>query len=88
MRILKFKKPTDDCLFSLPSMILTDLLGNKPLLQQVQKVMVCDFVIGGFRSVLCVSVFQGLLSVIVIMTDGSKKRNCEGIFWTLEFTCL
>ena len=34
----------------------------------------------GFRSVLCVSVFQGSLLVIVIMTDGSEKRNCEGVF--------
>ena len=33
--------------------------------------------IGGFRSVLCVSVFQGSLLVIIIMIagDGSKKRN-------------
>ena len=29
--------------------------------------MVCDFVIGGFRSILCVLVFQGLLFVIVII---------------------
>ena len=36
--------------------------------------------IGGFRSVLCVSVLQGSLHVIVIMTDGSEKRNCEGGF--------
>ena len=36
--------------------------------------------IGGFRSALCVSVFQGSLLVIVIMIDGSKKRNCEGGF--------
>ena len=36
--------------------------------------------IGGFRSVLCVSVFQGLLLVIVIMIDGSEKHNCEGGF--------
>ena len=28
--------------FSLPSIILTDLLGNKALLSPVQKVMVCD----------------------------------------------
>ena len=36
---------------------------------------------GGFRSVLCVSVFHGsLLVVVVIMIDGSKKRNCEGGF--------
>ena len=43
------------------------------------------FVIGGFRSVLCVFVFRGSLLVIVIMIDGSQKRNCEGGFWTLEF---
>ena len=34
--------------------------------------------IGGFRSVWCVSVLQGLLLVIAIMIDGSEKRNCEG----------
>ena len=37
-------------------------------------------IIGGFRSVLCVPMFQGLLLVIVIMIEGSKKRNCEGSF--------
>ena len=31
--------------------------------------------IGGFRSVLCVSLFQGSLFVIVIMIDGSEKCN-------------
>ena len=31
--------------------------------------------IGGFRSILCVFVFQGSLLVIVIMIDGSEKRN-------------
>ena len=36
--------------------------------------------IGGLRSVLCVSVFQVSLLVIVIMIDGSEKRNCEGGF--------
>ena len=44
--------------------------------------------IGGFRSVLCVSVFQGSLLVIVIMIDGSEKRNCQLGFSTLEFACL
>ena len=34
--------------------------------------------IGGFRSVLCVSVFQCSFPVIIIMIDGSEKRNCEG----------
>ena len=37
-------------------------------------------VIGGLRSILCVSLFQSSLLVIVIMIDGSKKRNCEGGF--------
>ena len=36
--------------------------------------------IGGFRSVLCVSVFQGSFLVIVIMIDSREKRNCEGGF--------
>ena len=42
--------------------------------------MVCDF--GGFQSVLCVLVFQGLLLVIVIiiMIDVSEKHNCESRF--------
>ena len=44
--------------------------------------------IGGFRSVLCVSVFQGSLLVIVIMIDGSEKRNCEGCLKKLKFACL
>ena len=44
--------------------------------------------IGGFRSVLCVSVFPGSLLVIVIMIDGSEKRSCEGGFLTLKFACL
>ena len=44
--------------------------------------------IGGFRSVLCVSVFQGSLLVIVIMIDGREKRNWEGGFRTLEIASL
>ena len=74
-------------LFSLLSIILTDLLGNKTLLHG-SKGQGLWFVIGGFRSVLCVSLFQGSLLVIVIMIDSSEKRNCEGSFWTLEFACL
>ena len=48
------------------------------------------FVIGEFRSVSCVSLFQGSLLVImmVIMIEGSKKRIYEGCFWTLEFACF
>ena len=71
--------------FSLLSVILTDLLGNKTLLHGFKRSW---FVICGFRSVLCVSLFQGSLLVIVIMIDGSEKRNCEGGLWTLEFACL
>ena len=62
--------------FSLPSIILTDLLGNKTVLHL--NGFKRSFVIGGFRSVLCLSVFQGSLLVIVIMIEGSEKRNCEG----------
>ena len=36
--------------------------------------------IGGFQSVLCISVLQGSLFVIVIKIGGSEKRNCEGGF--------
>ena len=64
--------------FSLPSIILADLSGNRNLLQQVQKVMACDWWLVNFQSVLCVPVFQGLLLVIVVMIDGSEKCNCEG----------
>ena len=37
--------------------------------------------IGGFRSVLCVSVFPGSSLVIVIMIDSSEKCNCEEGFF-------
>ena len=47
--------------------------------------MICDWWIS-IR--LCVSVFQGWLLVIVIMIDGSEKRNCESGFRVLEFVCL
>ena len=71
------QKPTDDCVFRCRQSSLTVSKGHG-----------FWFVIGGFRSVLCVSVFQGSLPVIAIMIDGSEKRNCGGGFWTLEFSCL
>ena len=40
-------------------------------------------VIGGFRSFLCVSAFQGSFLVIVIMIDGR-----ENAILTSEFACL
>ena len=38
--------------------------------------------IGGFRSVLCVSLFQGSSLVILTMIDGSDKHNWEGGYRT------
>ena len=53
-QILKFKSQ-----LGCRQIILADLLGNRSLLQRVQKVMVhLWFVIGRFRSVLCVSRFD------------------------------
>ena len=68
------QKPTDDCVFRWrtsygQNFTLTGSKGHR-----------LWFVIGGFRFVLYVSVFQGSLLVIVIMIDGSEKRNCEGGF--------
>ena len=47
--------------FPVPWNILADLLRNTCLLSRVQKVMVCDFVIGGFQSVLFVSAFTKMI---------------------------
>ena len=63
--------------FSLPLIILADLLGNRTLLKQVQKVMVCDLWLVDFDP-FCV--LQGSVLVIIIMIDGSEKRNCEASF--------
>ena len=87
MRILKFKSQLTIAFFTAVNHL------NEPLRKQNftltgSKGQGLWFVIGGFRSVLCVSVFQGSFLVIVIMTDSSEKRNCEGGFWTLEFACL
>ena len=69
--------------FSLPSIILTDLSFRKQNFTLTgSKGHGFWFVIGRFPSVLCVSVFQGSLLMIVIMIDGSQKRNCEGGVWT------
>ena len=87
MRILKFKSQLTTAFFAAVNHL------NGPLRKQNftlrgSKGHGLWFVIGGFRSVLRVSVFQGSLLVIVIMIDGSEKRNCEGGVWTLEFACL
>ena len=77
MGILKFKSQLTIAFFTVVNHC------NKPLRKQNftltgSKGHGLRFVIGGFRSVLCVSVFQGSLRVMVILIDGSKKRNCEG----------
>ena len=38
------------------------------------------FSIGGFQSVLCVSVFRGSFLMIVIVIDSSEKCDCEDSF--------
>ena len=44
--------------------------------------------IGGFRSVRCVSVFPGSSLVIVIMIDSSEKHNCkESFFFYISHVC-
>ena len=46
-------------------------------------------VIGGFRSILCVPVFQGSLLVIVTIIDGSEKPTiAKTAFEPLQFACL
>ena len=72
MRILKFKSQLTIAFLAAVNHL------NGPLRKQNFHGFL--FVIGGFQSVLCVSVFQGSLLVIVIMIDSSKKRNCEGGF--------
>ena len=68
--------------FTLPPIILADLLGNTGLLKRVQKVMVCClwFVSVVFRSVLWVSVFQGSLLVIVMMLTAAKNVIMKAAF--------
>ena len=67
MRILKFGSQPTIAFFAAVNHL------NGPVRKQ-------NFTSRGFRSVLCVSLFQGSLLVIVIMIDGSGKHNCEGGF--------
>ena len=76
--------------FSLPSIILADLLGNRSSLQRVfKKVMVCDLWLVDFDpfcAFLCFKV--RCFCMIVMIIDGSEKRICEGGVWTSEFACF
>ena len=66
--------------FSLLSIILTDLLGNKTLLHGFKRSW---FVICGFRSVLCFSV-----SRFVACDRNYDWRQRKTQLWSLEFACL
>ena len=87
MRILKFKSQLKIAFFTAVN-YLNEPLGKQNFTLTGSKGHGVWFVIGGFWSVLCVSVFQGSLLVIVIMIDGSEKHNSEGGVWTLELACL
>ena len=73
--------------FSLPSIILADLLGNRSFL--FKKVMVCDLWLADFDpfcAFLCFKV--RCFSMIVMIIDDSEKRIFEGSVWTSEFACF
>ena len=65
--------------FSVPSIILADLLGNT-----------CLLVIGVFRSTWFVSVFQGLLIVIALFrtVSGNDWLVLFAAFYDLSYSCL
>ena len=71
MRILKFRTQPTIAFFAAVNH-LNGPLRKQNFTSRVQKVMVFD--------PFCVSLFQGSLLVIVIMIDGSEKRNCESGF--------
>ena len=79
MRIVKFKSQMTIAFFAAVNH-LSGPLRKQNFTLTVSKGHGLRFVIDGFRTVLYVSVFQGSLLVIVIMIDGSEKRNCEGGF--------
>ena len=65
--------------FSVPSIILADLLGNT-----------CLLVIGAFRSTLFVSVFQGSLLAIGLYrtVSGNDRLVFFEAFYDLSYSCL
>lgn len=77
MRILKFKGQVTIAVFAAVNYLNRTSQETKLYFNGYKR---SRFVIGGFRSVLRVSVFQGSLLMIVIMIDGSEKRNYEGGF--------
>ena len=76
------QKPTNVRFFCCRQSSLANLLGKGSLLQQVQKVMVCDWWILIHFVCFCVRRF---VAVIVIRIGGSEKCICQGGFSTSEF---
>ena len=79
MRILKFKSQLTIAVFAAVNHL------NGPLRKQNFTLTGSEgqglsFLIGGFRSLLRVSVFQGSLLVIVIMIDGSEIAIARAAF--------
>ena len=79
MQILKFKSQLTIAFFAAVNHL------NGPLRKQDSTLMGSKsqdlwFVIGGFWSVLCVSVFQGSLLVVIIMIDGSENAIAKVVF--------
>ena len=79
MRILKFKSQLTIAFLAAVNHL------NGPLRKQTwtltgSKSHGLWFAMGGFPDPFCVSVFRGSLLVIVVMIDGSEKRNCQGGF--------
>ena len=85
-RILKFKSQLTFPFFA--AVNLSRPLRKQKFTSMGSKGHGLWYVIGGFRSVLYISVIQGSLLVIRIMIDGSEKHHCEGSFWTSEFKCF
>ena len=79
MRILKFKNQLTIAFFA-DLNHLNGPLRKQNLTLTGSKGHGLRFMIGGFRSVLCVSVFQCSLLVVVIMIDGSEKAIVKAIF--------
>ena len=79
MGILKFKGQLTIAFFAAVNH-LNGPLGKQNFTLTGSKGHGLWLVIGGFRSVLCVSVFQGSLLVIIIMIDGNEKRNVKAAF--------
>ena len=76
------QKPTDIYIFRCPQSSEWTSQETRVYFNRLKRSW---FVNCGFRTVLSVSLFRGLLLVIVIMIGDNKKCICEGGFWTPEW---